>query len=76
MVWHKNGLRHSCISYRVAQCADVARVADESGNSPAIIRSNYLRRVKPDLANEWFAVMPAKSKGMGKIVELKTGRAA
>lgn len=76
VVWHKNGLRHSCISYRVAQCADVARVADESGNSPAIIRSNYLRRVKPDLASEWFNIMPVKTKGASKIVELKTAKAA
>jgi integrase len=74
--WKKNGLRHSYISYRVAECADVARVADESGNSPAIIRSNYLRRVKPDLAKEWFNILPAKDKGSRKIVQLKTIRAA
>jgi hypothetical protein len=36
MVWKKNALRHTYISYRVAECADVARVADESGNSPAV----------------------------------------
>ena len=56
--WVKNGLRHSCISYRVAECADVARVADESGNSPAIIKANYLRRVKPSQAAEWFNISP------------------
>jgi integrase len=71
MVWKKNALRHSCISYRVAQCADVARVADESGNSPAIIRSNYLRRVKPDRAAEWFNVMPAGAVPAGKVAQLK-----
>jgi integrase len=58
MKWKKNALRHSYISYRVAECADVARVADESGNSPAIIKSNYLKRVKPDQAAEWFNVTP------------------
>jgi hypothetical protein len=56
--WHKNGLRHSAISYRVAECADLARVADESGNSPSIIKSNYLRRVRPDAATAWFAITP------------------
>lgn len=60
--WKKNGLRHSCISYRVAECADVARVADESGNSPGVIKSNYLKRVKPDQAKEWFAISPACGK--------------
>lgn len=64
--WKKNALRHSCISYRIAECADVPRVADESGNSPAIIKSNYLRRVKPDLAKEWFSVMPVEG---GKILK-------
>jgi integrase len=68
MAWKKNALRHSFISYRVAECADVARVADESGNSPAIIKTNYLKRVKPDQAKEWFAIMPAR--GKGKIVKL------
>ena len=61
MAWKKNALRHSYISYRVAECADVARVADESGNSPAVIKSNYLKRVKPDQAKEWFNVLPANS---------------
>jgi integrase len=58
LAWKKNGLRHSYISYRVAECADVARVADESGNSPAIIKANYLKRVKPDAAKEWFSLKP------------------
>ena len=48
----------------------MTRVADESGNSPAIIRANYLRRVKPDQAAEWFNVMPAASVPEGKVTEL------
>jgi integrase len=59
--WKKNALRHSFISYRVAECADVPRVADESGNSPAIIRTNYLQRVKPKQAQAWFGILPPKS---------------
>ena len=69
MVWKKNGLRHSYISYRVAECADVARVADESGNSPAIIKANYLRRVKPDAAADWFAIRPSPKRSQ-KVVSL------
>jgi hypothetical protein len=67
MKWKKNALRHSYISYRVAECADVARVADESGNSPGIIKTNYLKRVKPDQAAEWFNIMPAAVED-GKIL--------
>ena len=56
----RNALRHSAISYRVAQTGDVPRVADESGNSVQVIRTNYLRRVKPSAAVEWFGIMPPK----------------
>ena len=56
--WKHNALRHSFISYRVAECADVPRVADEAGNSPQMIRQHYLRRVKPAAAAEWFAILP------------------
>ena len=58
VTWKRNGLRHSFISYRVAECADVPRVADEAGNSVTVIRTNYLRRVKPAQAAEWFGIMP------------------
>ena len=70
MRWKKNALRHSYISYRVAECADVARVADESGNSPAVIKSNYLKRVKPEQAKEWFGVLPAGAVEPGKVTEM------
>jgi integrase len=73
MKWKKNALRHSYISYRVAECADVARVADESGNSPAIIKSNYLKRVKPDQATAWFNVRPAAD-DTGKITPMVAKR--
>jgi integrase len=56
--WKHNALRHSFISYRVAECADVPRVADEAGNSPTMIRQHYLRRVKPALAAQWFNIVP------------------
>lgn len=63
LIWKHNALRHSFISYRVAECADVPRVADEAGNSPQIIRTNYLRRVRPAAAAEWFAIMPHTGTG-------------
>lgn len=58
VAWKKNALRHSCISYRIAECADIPRVSDESGNSVQIIKTNYLRRVKPAEAKEWFDITP------------------
>ena len=71
MTWKKNAVQHSCVSYRIAECADVARVDDESGNSPAIFRSAYLKRVKPAQAAAWFNVMPTVADGAyGKIWQM------
>lgn len=61
VTWKHNGLRHSFISYRVAECADVPRVSDEAGNSPAMIRQHYLRRVKPAQGAEWFSIVPPET---------------
>jgi integrase len=56
--WKHNALRHTYISARVAESGDVPRVADEAGNSPQVIRTNYLKRMRPAAAAEWFAIMP------------------
>ena len=56
--WKHNALRHTYISARVAECADIPRVADEAGNSPQIIRTNYLKRLRPSSAAAWFSIMP------------------
>lgn len=58
MEWKHNALRHTYISARVAECGDVPRVADEAGNSPQVIRTNYLKRMRPAAAAEWFAIQP------------------
>ena len=57
----RNALRHSYISYRVAQISDVAKVALEAGNSPQIIFQHYRELVSPEAAAEWFALMPGKA---------------
>ena len=56
--WKHNALRHSFISYRVAQVQNVAQVALEAGNSPQIIFSNYRELVKPADAVQWFNIQP------------------
>ena len=56
--WKHNALRHTYISARVAETGDVPRVADEAGNSPQVIRTNYLKRMRPAAATEWFAIQP------------------
>jgi integrase len=56
--WKHNALRHTYISARIAESGDVPRVADEAGNSPQVIRTNYLKRIRPAAAAEWFAIAP------------------
>jgi len=56
--WPQNALRHSYISYRVAQSQDVAKTALEAGKSAAIIFSNYREVVTPGEAEHWFCITP------------------
>jgi len=71
----RNALRHSYISYRIAQSSDVCQDALEAGNSPQVIFQHYREVVTPEAAAEWFAIVPGKP---GNVVELKqpeTGKA-
>lgn len=56
--WRHNGLRHSFISYRVAETGDVARTALEAGNSPKMIFRHYREVVDGEEAKAWFAIKP------------------
>jgi integrase len=56
--WKRNALRHSFVSYRVAQIKNIPQVAYESGNSPQIIDSNYRELVTEKDAKNWFAILP------------------
>ena len=60
--WKHNALRHSFISYRVAEIQNVAQVSLEAGNSPQMIFKHYRELVRPAEAEAWFAIRPeAKS---------------
>ena len=56
--WKHNALRHSFISYRVAEIQNVAQVALEAGNSPQMIFQHYRELVRPAEAKAWFAIEP------------------
>lgn len=54
----RNVLRKSFISYRLALVKNIGQVAEESGNSPAKIKSNY-RKPKPECEGKrWFGICP------------------
>jgi hypothetical protein len=61
-LWKHNALRHSFISYRVADIQNVAQVALEAGNSPQMIFKHYRELVRPAAAKEWFAIVPPERK--------------
>jgi integrase len=56
--WRQNALRHSFISYRVAETGDVPRTALEAGNSPKMIFRHYREVVTGEDAKVWFSIMP------------------
>ncbi len=58
ITWKPNILRHSFISYRLAEMQDVNRVALEAGNSPQMIFRHYRELVTPDQARTWFSISP------------------
>jgi integrase len=59
--WKCNGLRHSFISYRLAEVQDVNRVALEAGNSPQMIFRHYRELATPEQAQTWFSIGPASA---------------
>ena len=60
--WKHNALRHSFISYRVAQIQNVAQVALEAGNSPGMIFKHYRELVREAEGKEWFEIKPESRK--------------
>ena len=69
--WEQNALRHSFISYRLAEVQDVNCVALEAGNSPQIIFRYYRELATPDQARTWFSIAPATS---DKVIAISAGR--
>jgi integrase len=58
--WKANGLRHSFISYRLAQTKDVAATALEAGNGARMIFLHYRELCTEAEAVSWFSILPAE----------------
>lgn len=56
--WKRNALRHSFVSYRVADMDNIPQVAMESGHTVRELQTDYLRVVDKEAAKTWFALMP------------------
>ena len=58
MEWPRNVLRDSFISYRIAIVQSADQVALEAGNSPSIIFKHYRELTTPEVAEQWFSILP------------------
>ena len=67
-----NGARHSFISYRTAETRDVARVADECGNSVSTIKKYYRQLVTSEEAESFFAIRPESE--ADNVTKIQEGR--
>lgn len=56
-VWPVDVLRHSFCSYRIAVVKSLDQVAEEAGNSPAILKSNYRRPLREEDGVAWWDVV-------------------
>ena len=71
ITWKQNMLRHSFITYRLAEIQDVNRVALEAGNSPQMIFRHYRELATPEQARTWFSIAPATS---NKVIAISAGK--
>ena len=70
MNWRANALRHSFISYRLAQTKDIAATALEAGNSPKMIFAHYRELCTESEARGWFGLLPAVE-GLDNLVPIQ-----
>jgi integrase len=56
--WKNNALRHSYVTYAMAQERDAWKVAEQVGNSPRVLQAHYKGLVLSSDAEEWFSVTP------------------
>jgi len=74
ITWKQNALRHSFISYRIAEIQDVNRVALEAGNSPQMIFRHYRELATPEQAKTWFAIAPEAAANVVPLAVARTKR--
>jgi integrase len=59
--WPSNCLRHTAISYAMADCRDHSKIATWAGNSPSVIKKHYDAQATPSAAVKFYAIIPDTS---------------
>jgi integrase len=67
ITYKANALRHSWISYRLAEIQNVNQVALEAGNSPQMIFACYRELTTPEQARTWFSIIPEEAANVVSI---------
>jgi integrase len=71
--WPDNCMRHSFVSYRLADTGNAAQTALEAGHDQAILFRHYRELVRPADAKRFFAIAPIND---DKIVEMHPAKVA
>ncbi len=74
VTWENNVLRHSFGTYRLAVTKNAAQVAEEMGNSPAIVRTHYANVTSPEQAAEYWRILPEA--GHASVLPFDAGQKA
>lgn len=72
--WKRNALRHSYISYRLAQIKNAHQVSLEAGNSPQMVFKHYYQIVTEAQSREWFGIVPPD--GWKNVLPMSAANAA
>lgn len=56
LAWPTNALRHSFVSYRLAETGDENRTALEAGHTPSMLHEHYKGLVTKKAADEWWKI--------------------
>jgi len=65
--WPDNAMRHSFVSYRLADTGNAAQTALESGHDQAVLFRHYRELVRPNAAKKYFSIRPV---GKKKVIDL------
>jgi integrase len=58
VTWQRNALRHSFVSYRLAQVRNAPQVALEAGHTVSVLHRSYAELATQSAAKAWFSVIP------------------
>ena len=62
VTWQRNALRHSFVTYRLAQVRNAPQVALEAGHTVTVLHANYAELATAAQAVAWFNVMPCEER--------------